>query len=111
MPSDHSIPDDLDLIGSFVNTHHKDSAQPEVEELDPPAALAAWMKDHGMARDNDPDAQELEGAIRFREALRKLLRTNNGSRVDPESLAALREAAQEGLIRIEIGRASCRERV
>ncbi len=105
MPSDHSIPDDLDLIGSFVNTLHKDSAQPEVEELDSPAALAAWMKDHGMARDKDPDAQELEGAIRFREALRKLLRTNNGSRVDPESLAALREAAQEGLIRIEIDRA------
>jgi predicted RNA-binding Zn ribbon-like protein len=102
MPNDHSIPDDLDLIGSFVNTLHKDSVEPEVEELDSPLVLAAWMNEHGIASVEDLDAQDLGSAIQFREALRKLLRTNNGSRLDRESLKALREAAQEGLIRIEI---------
>ncbi len=104
MPNDHSIPDDLDLIGSFVNTLHKDPVDPEVEELDSSSALSAWMKEHGIAPEGDLDAQDLESAIRFREALRKLLRTNNGAPVDPESLAALREAAREGLIRIEFNR-------
>jgi predicted RNA-binding Zn ribbon-like protein len=102
MAEKRSIPDDLDLVGSFVNTLHQDPVEPEVEELDSPAALATWMKDHGITPDEDPDAQDLASAVQFREALRKLLRANNGSRLDPGSLGALREAAKEGLIRIEI---------
>jgi predicted RNA-binding Zn ribbon-like protein len=104
MPDEHPIPDELDLIGAFVNTLHKDPVDPELEELDSPAALETWMKDHGIAPEEDLDDQDLASAIRVREALRRLLRTNDGSKLDPGPLGALREAAQEGLIRIEIDR-------
>lgn len=115
MPSNaaNPVPEELELIGSFVNTLHKsiDAGTPDEEGLSSPAALRSWMREHNVAPGGDPDSKDLSAAIEFREALRALLWANNGARLDPEALRALREAAQEGLLRVEIdprGRAMAR---
>jgi predicted RNA-binding Zn ribbon-like protein len=115
MPSKASnpVPDELELIGAFVNTLHKsiDPGMLDEEHLASPDDLRSWMRDHGLAPGDDLGAEDLTRAIEFREALRALLWANNGARLDPEALRALRGAADEGLIRVEIdagGRAVAR---
>jgi len=106
MPSDEArgIPEELDLLASFVNTLHKsiDAGTPDVEQLASPAALGGWMREHGIPTGDDLGPQDLGSALAFREALRVLLCANNGAQLAPEALRALREAAEEGLIRVEI---------
>jgi len=98
------VPEELELISSFVNTLHRsvDPGTPDVEQLTSPEALRSWMREHGIAGGDDLRAQDLEGAIEFREALRMLLWANNGAQLDPDVLHTLRGAAEEGLIRVEI---------
>jgi predicted RNA-binding Zn ribbon-like protein len=115
MPSDahETVPEDLDLVGSFVNTLHKsiDVGEPDTEQLDSPQALRSWMDEHGIRSGSGLGAEELSSAIEFREALRMLLWANNGAGLDRRALQALRRAAEQGLIRVEIdsrGRASAR---
>jgi predicted RNA-binding Zn ribbon-like protein len=115
MPSNRSDqgPRELELIGSFVNTLHKsiDAGVPDEEQLGSPEALRSWMRQHDVAPGNDLGPEDLSRAIEFREALRALLWANNGAHLDPEALRALRQAAEQGLIRVEIdpgGRAAAR---
>jgi predicted RNA-binding Zn ribbon-like protein len=107
------VPEELELLGSFVNTLHKsiDAGTPDEEGLASPDALRSWMREHGIPPGNDLRAKDLASAIAFREALRGLLWANNGARLDPAALRALRNAAEEGLIQVEIdseGRAAAR---
>jgi predicted RNA-binding Zn ribbon-like protein len=107
------VPEELELLGSFVNTLHKsiDAGTPDEEGLASPEALRSWMSEHGIPPGNDLRAKDLSSAIAFREALRGLLWANNGARLDPAALRALRNAAKEGLIQVEIdseGRAAAR---
>jgi predicted RNA-binding Zn ribbon-like protein len=106
MPSHASdpVPRELELIGSFVNTLHKsiDPGVPDEDQLTSPGDLRSWMGDHGVSPGDDLGAEDLRSAIEFREALRALLWANNGARLDPKALRALRDAAGEGLIRVEI---------
>lgn len=106
MPSDASetVPEELELIGSFVNTLHRsvDAGEPDVERLDSPQALRSWMEEHGIRSGGHLGTEELRTAIEFREALRMLLWANNGAHLDREALRTLRRAAERGLIRIEI---------
>jgi predicted RNA-binding Zn ribbon-like protein len=115
MPTDVAkpVPAELELISSFVNTLHRsvDAGTPDVEQLASPEALRSWMRERGIAVGDDLGARDLESAIEFREALRMLLWSNNGAKLDPGALRALRDASQEGLIRVEIdsaGRAVAR---
>jgi len=95
--------EDLELIGSFVNTLEKSSAgKPDIEQLDSPLALGAWMDEHGIAPGSHLVAEDTRSAIEFREALRSLLRSNNGAPLDSEAMGRLRDAADDGLIRIEV---------
>jgi predicted RNA-binding Zn ribbon-like protein len=103
--------DDLELVGSFVNTHEKNTTTPDVEELDSPEALRSWMDAHGIPPGNDLGPGDVTRAIEFREAMRLLLLTNNGVEFDDNALRRLRDAAEEGLIRVELdsdGRAVAR---
>jgi len=95
-------PDDVELVSSFVNTLEKNTSVPDVEELDSPAALGSWMDEHGIPRENALGPEDVKRAVEFREALRLLLLANNGAELDRSALRALRDAAREGLIRVEI---------
>ena len=96
-------PRELHLLGSFVNTLEKEfNERPDEEALDSPEALRGWMRDHGIPVADPLDEQDLQRATDFREALRRLLRANNGATLDSPVLRQLREAADSGLIRVEV---------
>jgi predicted RNA-binding Zn ribbon-like protein len=97
------VPEDLELLGSFVNTLEKMlDGRPDEEALDSPEALAQWMEAHGIPAGDDLDEADLRRTIEFREALRTLLRANNDSILDADAVGRLRAAADVGLIRIEV---------
>jgi predicted RNA-binding Zn ribbon-like protein len=105
------LPDDLELVSSFVNTKEKNVTRPDSEWLDSPDALRSWMDTHGIPPGNDLGPEDMTRAIEFREAMRLLLLANNGGELDAGALRGLRDAADEGLIRVEIhedGRALAR---
>lgn len=107
----HESAEDLDLVSSFVNTLEKNTTVPDVEELDSPEALRSWMDAHGIPTGNELGAADVTRAIEFREAMRRLLWANNGLALDDDALRGLRDAAEEGLIRVEVdsdGRAVAR---
>lgn len=97
------VPGELDLVGSFVNTLEKSiDTRADDERLDSPRALAAWMVEHGIDPAGDLAEEDLRRAIGFREALRTLLRANNGTGLDRGSVRTLRAAAAAAPIRVEI---------
>jgi predicted RNA-binding Zn ribbon-like protein len=102
---------DLELVSSFVNTLEKNTTVPDVEALDSPAALRSWMDAHGVPPGNELRPADVTRAIEFREAMRQLLSSNSGLALDDGALRRLRDAAEEGLIRVEVdsdGRAVAR---
>jgi predicted RNA-binding Zn ribbon-like protein len=90
---------ELELLERFLNTHENSD---EPERFRSPAALEHWMKRHGMAPEASLDAEDLEEAIRFREAVRALLLANNGAPLEARAVETLRAAADDGELRIEI---------
>src|SRR5215216_5705588 len=96
------LPDDLELVSSFVNTKEKNVTRPDSEWLDSPDALRSWMDTHGIPPGSDLGPEDVTRAIEFREAMRLLLLANNGGELDAGALRGLRDAADEGLIRVEI---------
>jgi predicted RNA-binding Zn ribbon-like protein len=66
---------DCDLLLDFVNTV---DLRPYSEELETPAALAAWLAGRGLvAPGTKATAADLREALELREALRTLLGTHN----------------------------------
>jgi predicted RNA-binding Zn ribbon-like protein len=96
------LSDDLELVSSFVNTLEKNVTRPDEEQLDSPEALGSWMNEHGISPGDDLGPADLKRAIEFREAMRLLLLANNSGELERDALRRLREAADEGLIRVEI---------
>jgi predicted RNA-binding Zn ribbon-like protein len=96
------ISGDIELVSSFVNTLEKNVTRPDEESLDSPAALRAWMSEHGIPAGDDLGPADLDRAIEFREAMRLLLLANNVGELDAGTLRGLRDAADEGLIRVEV---------
>jgi predicted RNA-binding Zn ribbon-like protein len=94
--------DDIELVSSFVNTLEKNTSRPDEESFDSPQALRSWMKAQGIAPGTDLGPDDLRRAKEFREALRLLLLANNSGELDTGALRGLRDAADEGLIRVEI---------
>jgi predicted RNA-binding Zn ribbon-like protein len=80
---------DLQLVCDFVNTLDVESG---ADELDDGRALGRWLRTRGLwsGRPSDDDAAD---ARAVREALRELLRANNGCEVDPAAPAATLDAA------------------
>jgi predicted RNA-binding Zn ribbon-like protein len=60
------------------------------------------MKEQGIPPGSDLGPEDVTRAIAFREAVRLLLVANNGGELDSDALRGLRDAANEGLIRVEI---------
>ena len=95
------IPDNLELVRSFVNTIEMEPTG-DIEELVSPDALVAWMESAGIPLGEALGERDLHAAIEFREALRALLVANSGGRVDEDAITVLRDAADEGLIRVQV---------
>jgi predicted RNA-binding Zn ribbon-like protein len=81
----------LELIEAFVNTAELDEGRDDLLE---PAGLVAWLAEHGLAparvRASEREAAE---ARAVREALRELLRANNGIEVDRNLASAVLDDA------------------
>lgn len=95
-----------DLLISFVNTRR---LGPEREALATPAALVAWLDDHGLRPGARATKAELEEAKRVREALRDLLLSHNEVDTDVDAASAVldRAARRAGLgIRFAAGSAA-----
>jgi predicted RNA-binding Zn ribbon-like protein len=84
-------PADLELVLAFVNTR---DLEDDVEEFTSPAALGAWLRAHDLLRGGHPTPADLVQARRVREALRSLLRANNGLSARKEAAATLDRAAR-----------------
>lgn len=90
-------PNGLALVIDFVNTAELDES---TEELTSVEALRDWFQARGLL-DSDPGGaglteEDRQTAIAVREALRALMRANNGEAVDPGAAAVLEDAACRG---------------
>ncbi len=97
----------LELIEAFVNTAELEEHRDDLRE---PAGLSRWLAEHGLApaqvRASDKDAAD---ARAVREALRELLRANNGVEVDRDSASAtLDEAARRAGLAVRFDSGSIR---
>jgi predicted RNA-binding Zn ribbon-like protein len=98
-PDTGQIRAELELLEQFLNTHEQEDGP---ERFRSPVMLERWMKRHGMAPEASLDGEDLEEAIRFREAVRALLHANNGAPLEQAAIETLRQAADDGELRIEI---------
>lgn len=82
---------DLDLVRDFVNSAELEAGSDELED---PRGLVRWLAGHRLSgahvRARETDAAD---ARAVREALRELLRANNGVAVDEAAAAATLDAA------------------
>jgi predicted RNA-binding Zn ribbon-like protein len=63
-----------ELVRDFVNTLDVDTGQ---DELLSPAALAAWLREHGLATVSAASEADFEAAVALREGLRDALRAHH----------------------------------
>jgi predicted RNA-binding Zn ribbon-like protein len=86
-----STPRELAPIEALVNTLELDTGE---ERLSSPAALRDWLAGQGLLRASAVvgDA-DLAATIELREALRAMLRVNDGEPVDPAAVATVNRAA------------------
>jgi len=86
-------PGDLRVVQAFVNTTNWER---ETDELESPERLADWLVREGLCAGRlRVDEEELRLAIELREALRALLRANNGEALDPVAPGVLRRIARD----------------
>lgn len=88
---EQAAPGRLDLVRRFVNTQDVEDG---IEELSTPAAVRAWLREHGLPDVPRLDAPRMERLIELRETLRRLLLANNGETKDDQMQA---DAALERL--------------
>jgi predicted RNA-binding Zn ribbon-like protein len=91
MPASGVAPGELELVRAFVNTLEIDE---DTDELSTPAALAAWLRGHGLMGGRMATGEDLVQARQLREALRALLLENNGQHTRKEAAAVLDRAAR-----------------
>jgi predicted RNA-binding Zn ribbon-like protein len=92
---------DVGLVQAFVNTV---DLQDGPEELTDPNTLKAWLVAKGLLDDSQRvDASDLKHAIALREAIRRVIGANSGSRVYPVDIATLNEAATASGLRMRFG--------
>jgi predicted RNA-binding Zn ribbon-like protein len=84
-----AAPGGLELVRAFVNTRE---IEEDTDVLDSPRALRDWLAEQDLlAAEAAATDDDLEHALALREALRRLLRANNGE----EASAALDRAGAE----------------
>jgi predicted RNA-binding Zn ribbon-like protein len=95
-------PGDLALIQGFVNTFEPDEDR---EDLPDAAALERWLVHYELMAAGDPVTQaDFEQAIRVREALRTVLKANNGAPLDQTAIDALNAAAKSAELLVRFDR-------
>jgi predicted RNA-binding Zn ribbon-like protein len=80
----------VETIIDFVNTREQDTDYVD-ECLDSPAALESFLADHGFGQVSVKPA-DLRRAIDVREALREMMRANNGEPLRPDVVERLNRA-------------------
>jgi predicted RNA-binding Zn ribbon-like protein len=85
-------PDSLALVQDFVNT--KDCLS-QRETLLSPDLLRKWLVEHDFSAEGSLNEEDLEWACMVREALRSLLRANNGAILDAQALEILNQASNK----------------
>jgi predicted RNA-binding Zn ribbon-like protein len=91
-----------DLLISFVNTLDVEEA---TDALATPQTACSWLRDSGaVAGDPRLDADSHRQLVELREALRALLRANNGGDAAADELKPLRRTASEaGSLQANVG--------
>lgn len=85
-----AAPGGLELVRSFVNTLDVETGD---DELADEAALHRWLVERRLLERGAPvSPAALQRAVAVREGLRSLLRSNNGSTLDPDAIATLEAA-------------------
>ena len=92
-------PQELALVEDYVNTFDLEDGD---EAFSIPAALSAWLAEHGLAGPATLDHDDLARAIAVREALRALLLANNGGVLDPAAPATLNAAAERARLTVNL---------
>jgi len=87
---DQAAPGRLDVLRRFVNTRDVEDG---IEELGTPAAVRAWLREHGLPNVPRPGAGDVERLTALREALRGLMLANNGQADERRALEHLRAEA------------------
>jgi predicted RNA-binding Zn ribbon-like protein len=96
---------ELQLICDFVNTLDREAGRDELEDA---AGLGVWLRGRGLWS-RRPDDDDAAAARALREALRELMRANNGEDVDTDSAtASLDEAARRAGIGVRFDTGSIR---
>jgi predicted RNA-binding Zn ribbon-like protein len=88
---DTTVPRELAPIEALVNTVEIDSGE---EQLSSPAALRDWLAGQGLLDASATVGEaDLAVAIELREALRAMLRVNDGEPADPGAVETVNRAA------------------
>jgi predicted RNA-binding Zn ribbon-like protein len=101
--STDQLPHGLDLVVDYVNTLDLETGE---DAIATPAALAAWLSQHGLLRGRAQRLSEREHgeAIHLRDALRALMLANNGGAFDARAGAELERVACAGDLSIHFDR-------
>ncbi|MFH8617783.1 CGNR zinc finger domain-containing protein [Streptomyces sp. NPDC017979] len=93
-PGDRAVaPGRLSLVQSFVNSVNVEFGPDEFTSTE---RMRRWLAHHGLAGPAlDPSEPDRRDAIALREALRALLRENNGADPDSEARAVLAHIARD----------------
>jgi predicted RNA-binding Zn ribbon-like protein len=91
--AEEAAPAELQPIRDLVNTFDLEDGS---EQLTDPAALRDWLVGHRLLDPAAPvTAEDLATTIELREALRSILRVNDGHPVEPQAVEIVNRAAGE----------------
>src|SRR6266542_4105116 len=91
--TEENVPAELQPIRDLVNTF---DLEYRVEQLTDPSVLRDWLVEHELlARASPVSEADLAATIELREALRAILRVNDGHPVDAEAVEIVNRAAGE----------------
>jgi predicted RNA-binding Zn ribbon-like protein len=91
---------EIDLLVDFVNTRDLEEATDAIAE---PERLQGWIEEQTGERLPEVEVEDLRRIHRLREAIRALMRANNGGRPDDRELEPLGEAAVRSRYRLTFG--------
>lgn len=94
------MPQDLELVMSFVNTAELDE---DIDELATPASLRDWISKQGIGDGPEPSEEDRRRVVAVREALRALLLANSGEPLDPGAVETLNSAAAPIALKVSFG--------
>ena len=95
-PLNKAAEDEADLLVAFVNTRDLEEGTDAIAE---PEQLADWIAERSGEYVPVPDSEGHGRVLELREALRALLRANNGAEAADGALQPLREAAERSRYR------------